>query len=164
MIQTAGACRAFCQEEGMLLQKHCDRDGRCIALHFKSIGAQGWIDSSQYLGSSLFCGFLRMFSLQGQFQRHPAFRPRISAKNGHANWKGFAKNCFALSLRCVWESAEAGMPSSFFLLSLSLLISLSVCLSVCQAPTPSLSPSFRPSLPPLLLRCRASPRSIAPSE
>ena len=35
----------FCQEKGILLQKYRDRNGRCIAILFKSIGVRGRCDS-----------------------------------------------------------------------------------------------------------------------
>ena len=31
----------FCQEKGILLQKYRDRNGRCIAILFQSIGVRG---------------------------------------------------------------------------------------------------------------------------
>ena len=39
----------FCQEGGILLQKYRDRNGRCIAVLFKSIGVRGWFDSPDSL-------------------------------------------------------------------------------------------------------------------
>ena len=41
MTQIGGAYTTFCQEEAILLQKHRDRNGRCIATLFKSIGVGG---------------------------------------------------------------------------------------------------------------------------
>ena len=45
MIQIGGVYTTFCQEEVILLQKYCDRNGRCIAILFKSIGVRGRFDS-----------------------------------------------------------------------------------------------------------------------
>ena len=45
MIQIGGVCTTFCQEEGFLLQKYRDRNGRCIAILFKGIGVRGRFDS-----------------------------------------------------------------------------------------------------------------------
>ena len=39
MRQIGGAYTAFCQEEGILLQKHRDRNGRCIAIILKVSGS-----------------------------------------------------------------------------------------------------------------------------
>ena len=41
MIQIGGVHSTFCQEEGILLPKYRDRNGRCIAILFKSIGVRG---------------------------------------------------------------------------------------------------------------------------
>ena len=41
MIQIGGVYTLSCQEEGILLQEHRDRNGRCIAILFKSIGVRG---------------------------------------------------------------------------------------------------------------------------
>ena len=41
VIQIGGVYTTFCQEEGILLQKYADRNGRCIAILFKSIGVRG---------------------------------------------------------------------------------------------------------------------------
>ena len=45
MIQIGGVYTNFCSEEGILLQKYRDRNGRCIAILFKSIGVRGRFDS-----------------------------------------------------------------------------------------------------------------------
>ena len=45
MIQIGGVYTAFCQERGILLQKYRDRNGRCIAIVFRSIGVRGRCDS-----------------------------------------------------------------------------------------------------------------------
>ena len=47
MIQIGGVYTTCCQEEGILLQKHRDRNGRCIAILFKSIGVRGRFDSPE---------------------------------------------------------------------------------------------------------------------
>ena len=47
MIQIGGVYTTFCQEEGILLQKHRDTNGRCIAILFKSIGVRGRFDSPE---------------------------------------------------------------------------------------------------------------------
>ena len=41
VIQIGGVCiyATFCQEEGILLPKYCDGNGRCIVMLFKSIGS-----------------------------------------------------------------------------------------------------------------------------
>ena len=46
MIQIGGVYTTFCQKEGILLQKHRDRNGRCIAILFRSIRVRGRFDSS----------------------------------------------------------------------------------------------------------------------
>ena len=48
MIQIGGAYTTFCQREGILLQKYRNRNGRCIAILFKSIGVRGRFDSPDY--------------------------------------------------------------------------------------------------------------------
>ena len=50
MIQSGGVYATCCQEEGILLQKHGDRNGRCIAILFKSIGVRGRFDSPDLWG------------------------------------------------------------------------------------------------------------------
>ena len=45
VIQIGGVYTTFCREEGILLQKYRDRNGRCIAILFKSIGVRGRFDS-----------------------------------------------------------------------------------------------------------------------
>ena len=53
MIQIGGVYTTFCQEEGILLQKYRDRNGRCIAIRFKSIGVRGQFTlSEEQLGTS----------------------------------------------------------------------------------------------------------------
>ena len=47
MIQIGGVYSTFCQEEGILLPKYRDRNGRCIAILFKSIGVRGRCDSPE---------------------------------------------------------------------------------------------------------------------
>ena len=44
VMHIGGVCAAFCQEGGMLLQTYRDRNGRCIAILFKSIGVGGRFD------------------------------------------------------------------------------------------------------------------------
>ena len=44
MIQIGGVYTTVCQEEGILLQKYRDRNGRCIAILFKCIGVRGRFD------------------------------------------------------------------------------------------------------------------------
>ena len=41
MIHVVGVKTTFCEEEGILLQKHCDRNGRCVARLFTSIEVRG---------------------------------------------------------------------------------------------------------------------------
>ena len=48
MIQIGGVYTTFCQEEGILLQKYRDRNGRCIAILFKSVGVRGRFDSPEF--------------------------------------------------------------------------------------------------------------------
>ena len=45
MIRIGGIYAISCQDEGILLQKYRDRNGRCIAILFKSIGVRGRFDS-----------------------------------------------------------------------------------------------------------------------
>ena len=45
MIQTGGVYTTFCQDEGIFLRKYRDRNGRCIALPFTSVGVRGRFDS-----------------------------------------------------------------------------------------------------------------------
>ena len=45
MIQIGGVYTTLCQEEGILLQKYHDRNGRCIAILLKSIGVRSQFDS-----------------------------------------------------------------------------------------------------------------------
>ena len=39
MIQIGGVYTTFCQEEGILVQKHRDRHERCIAIFFNIAGS-----------------------------------------------------------------------------------------------------------------------------
>ena len=55
MIQIGGVYTTFCQEEGILLQKYQDGNGRCIATLFKSIGVRSRFDSPDYRLSTLSC-------------------------------------------------------------------------------------------------------------
>ena len=55
MIQIGGAYTTFCQEEGILLQKYSDRNGRCIAILFQSIRVRGRFDSPDYSWAALQC-------------------------------------------------------------------------------------------------------------
>ena len=41
VIQIGGVCTTFCQEEGILLQKYRDRNGRCIEILSKNIAVRG---------------------------------------------------------------------------------------------------------------------------
>ena len=41
MIQIGGVYTTFCQEEGILLQKYRDRNGRCIAILFSKVSGSG---------------------------------------------------------------------------------------------------------------------------
>ena len=45
VMQIGGGYTTVCQEEGILLQRYRDRNGRCIAILFKSIGVRGRFDS-----------------------------------------------------------------------------------------------------------------------
>ena len=45
VIQIGGVYTTFCQEEGILLQRYRDRNGRCIAILFKSTGVRDQFDS-----------------------------------------------------------------------------------------------------------------------
>ena len=62
MIQIS-AYTTFCQEEGILLQKHRDRNGRCIAIPFKSIGVGDQFDFLSALLSTFFDYFEKEISL-----------------------------------------------------------------------------------------------------
>ena len=44
MIQIGGVYTTLCQEKGIFLQKYRDKNGRCIATLFKSIGVRGQCD------------------------------------------------------------------------------------------------------------------------
>ena len=48
MIQIGGVYSTVCQEEGILLPKYRDRNGRCIAILFKSIGVRSRCDSPEF--------------------------------------------------------------------------------------------------------------------
>ena len=48
MIQIGGVYTALCQKEGILLPKYRDRNGRCIAILFESIGVRGRFDSPDH--------------------------------------------------------------------------------------------------------------------
>ena len=48
MIQIGGVYTTFCQKEGILLQKYRDRNGRCIAILFRSIGVRGRWDTPEF--------------------------------------------------------------------------------------------------------------------
>ena len=52
MIQIGGVYTTFCQEEGILLQKYRDTNGRCIAILFKSIGVRGRLGSPEQMQTS----------------------------------------------------------------------------------------------------------------
>ena len=53
VIQLGGVLTTFCQEDGILLQKYRDRNGRCIAILFKSIGVRGRFDSLEEFPQNL---------------------------------------------------------------------------------------------------------------
>ena len=53
MIQIGGVYTTFCQEEGILLQKYRNGNGRCIAILFKNIGVRGRFDSSECWGVAI---------------------------------------------------------------------------------------------------------------
>ena len=53
MIQIGGVYTTLFQEEGILLQKYRDRNGRCIATLFKTIRVRGQFDSPEF-GPRLF--------------------------------------------------------------------------------------------------------------
>ena len=48
VIQIGGVYTDFCQEERILLPRYRDRNGRCIAIPFNSIGVRGPFDSPEY--------------------------------------------------------------------------------------------------------------------
>ena len=54
MIQIGTVYTTFRQDGGILLQKYCDRNGRCIAILFKSIRVRGRFDSPDLSGNRLF--------------------------------------------------------------------------------------------------------------
>ena len=54
MIQIGGVYTTLCQKEGILLQKYRDRNGRCIAILFKSIRVRGRCDSPEILPHQVF--------------------------------------------------------------------------------------------------------------
>ena len=47
-IQIGSVYTTLCQEEGILWQKYRDRNGRCIAIPFKSIGVGDRLDSADH--------------------------------------------------------------------------------------------------------------------
>ena len=49
-MQIGGVSTTFCHEEGMLLQKHRDRNGTCNAVLCRSIGVWGRFDSTDATG------------------------------------------------------------------------------------------------------------------
>ena len=49
-MQIGGVYTIFCHEEGILLRKYHDRNGRCIAILFKSIGVGRRFDSPEQPG------------------------------------------------------------------------------------------------------------------
>ena len=73
MIQIGGVYTTFCQEGGILLQKYRDRNGRCIAILFKSIGVRGRFDVADCVNSSSplilrkFPGFSGIWANSGKF-------------------------------------------------------------------------------------------------
>ena len=70
MIQIGGGHTTLCQEEGKLLQKYRDRNERCIAILFKSIGVRGRFDFPEIrLLASL--GTLQGCHLNRQIDLHP---------------------------------------------------------------------------------------------
>ena len=60
MIQIGGVYTTFCQEEGILLQKYRDGNGRCIAILVKSIGVRGRFDSFEVGTAPQSCRFLSL--------------------------------------------------------------------------------------------------------
>ena len=48
-LQIGGVYATLCQKEGILLQKYRDRNGRCIAILFRSIRVRGRCDSPDIL-------------------------------------------------------------------------------------------------------------------
>ena len=54
MVQIGGVYTTLCHEEGILLQKYRDRNGRCVAILFKSIGVRGRFDSPEKKPSKLY--------------------------------------------------------------------------------------------------------------
>ena len=56
MIQIGGVYTTLCKEEGIFLQKYRDRNGRCIAILFKSIGVRVRFDSPESLQLSRYTG------------------------------------------------------------------------------------------------------------
>ena len=62
-IEIGGVYTTFCQWEGILLQKYRDRNGRCIAILFKSIGVRGRFDSPDDLEN------MPSFRIAGQHHR-----------------------------------------------------------------------------------------------
>ena len=67
MIQIGGVYIAFCQEKGILVQKYRDRNGRYIAMLFRSIGIRGRFDSPEI--KSVISWTCSSRGLQGQAER-----------------------------------------------------------------------------------------------
>ena len=53
VIQIGGVYTTFCQEEGILLHKYRDRNGRCIAMFFKCIEVRGQCGSPEFISAPL---------------------------------------------------------------------------------------------------------------
>ena len=47
MIHIGSVHTTFCEEKGICLHKHRDRNARCIAMLFQSIGGKGRFDSPE---------------------------------------------------------------------------------------------------------------------
>ena len=67
----SGVYTTLCQEEGMLLQKHCDRNGRCTAIFFRSIGLRGRFDPPDLNRGDLFKPFRFHRSSRQDLPPHP---------------------------------------------------------------------------------------------
>ena len=70
-LQIGGVQTIFCQEEGILLQKYRDRNGRCIAILFKSIKVGG-----RFHGCSSFACSWKLPAYHGAFLLTVVFERR----------------------------------------------------------------------------------------
>ena len=94
VIQIGGVYTTVCEKEGILLQKYRDRNGRCTAILFKSIGVRGRL----YMGEmGSICHFARALpaSLWGHCSQVLVFA---------SIWGAHKKGCDSDTFRAVFPS------------------------------------------------------------